>query len=88
LGPASASGRHLWLRRLHLRTRGGARRAQQLAAHVLEAVEWMWTYPETAEPQTVIVYAWNELSEGGWLVPTLEEGDARLRAISEALLNR
>jgi len=61
---------------------------EQLAAHVLEAVEWMRTYPEAAEPQTVIVYAWNELSEGGWLVPTLEEGDARLRVISEALLNR
>ncbi len=61
---------------------------EQLAAHVLEAVEWMWTYPDAAEPQTVIVYAWNELSEGGWLVPTLEEGDARLRAVGEALLNR
>lgn len=61
---------------------------EQLAAHVMEAVQWMWTYPDAAEPQTVIVYAWNELSEGGWLVPTLEEGDARLRAISEALKNR
>lgn len=61
---------------------------EQLAAHVMEAVDWMWTYPDAAEPQTVIEYAWNELSEGGWLVPTLEEGDGRLRAIGEALTNR
>lgn len=36
-------------------------------------------------PNTVIVYAWNELLEGGWLVPTIGEGTSRLDAVSGAL---
>lgn len=33
----------------------------------------------------VVIYAWNELSEGGWLVPTRKEGTARLEALASAL---
>lgn len=33
----------------------------------------------------IIIYAWNELSEGGWIVPTKEEGVRRLEAFARAL---
>ena len=32
----------------------------------------------------MLVYAWNENSEGGWLVPTLGEGTARVDALAAA----
>lgn len=58
---------------------------QELAASVREAVEWNAAHPDAAEANAVILYAWNELDEGGWIVPTLSEGTARLDAIGEAL---
>ena len=33
----------------------------------------------------IVIYAWNELSEGGWLVPTKVEGTSRLEMLSTAL---
>ena len=33
----------------------------------------------------IIIYAWNENDEGGWLIPTLSEGTARLDAIARVL---
>jgi hypothetical protein len=47
------------------------------------ATDWIQTNASTAEAKTVIVYAWNEHDEGGWLCPTLGEGDARVRALAE-----
>jgi hypothetical protein len=34
---------------------------------------------------TAVIYAWNELSEGGWLVPTIGEGRERLQGLGSAL---
>jgi hypothetical protein len=34
---------------------------------------------------SVIIYAWNEFAEGGWLAPTVGEGVRRLSAVSTAL---
>jgi len=33
----------------------------------------------------VLIYAWNENDEGGWLIPTLSGGDARLEAVHKAI---
>jgi len=36
--------------------------------------------PQEVNPaNAILIYAWNELDEGGWLVPTLSEGDAVCR---------
>jgi hypothetical protein len=58
---------------------------QELADSLRSAIQWMEENPTTAEANAVIIYAWNESDEGGWLVPTLHEGTARLDAIREAL---
>ena len=57
----------------------------ELAAHVQNAVQWCNANPTTAHARTVLIYAWNEFDEGGWLCPTLTEGPARLHALQEAL---
>ena len=60
---------------------------QQLAAHLKAALDWNQAHPEAAEANAVLIYAWNELDEGGWLVPTKLEGTARLDAVKELLRN-
>lgn len=57
----------------------------QIATHLGEGVQWLRDYPASAEAKTIIMYAWNELSEGGWIVPTHSEGTARLEAIRQVL---
>jgi len=54
---------------------------QELAAHLQEALTWMAQYPTTAPARISLIYAWNENDEGGWIVPTLRDGSARLDAI-------
>jgi glycosyl transferase family WbsX len=57
----------------------------ELAEHLLHALQWVRQHPNDAEPNAVIIYAWNENDEGGWLVPTLFEGPARLNALRTIL---
>jgi hypothetical protein len=45
--------------------------AEQFAEHLGHAVAWCRSHPDVAEAQAVIIYAWNEHDEGGWLCPTL-----------------
>jgi len=58
---------------------------QELADHVKSAMSWIESNPSVCPAHTVLIYAWNEFSEGGWLVPTLREGTARLDALSRIL---
>jgi len=58
---------------------------EQLADHVNEALVWTRTHTKACPAQAILIYAWNELSEGGWLVPTLKDGTARLDALSKVL---
>ncbi len=58
---------------------------QQIAAHLESAVTWVKTNPEICVANAILIYAWNELNEGGWLLPTLKEGDARLVEIRKVL---
>lgn len=57
----------------------------ELTEHVEGAMHWVRLNPTVCEANTVIIYAWNELSEGGWLVPTLSEGTRRLDAVRRAV---
>jgi len=49
------------------------------------AVNWVNNNPSAAEPNAIIIYAWNELTEGGWLVPTRGPGTARIEATAQVL---
>ena len=53
----------------------------ELAGHVADAVTWVNRNKIAAEADTAVIYAWNENDEGGWLVPTLGERDARVKAM-------
>jgi hypothetical protein len=57
----------------------------ELAAHLKAALDWTAAHPEAAEARAVLIYGWNELDEGGWLVPTKAEGTRRLDALAEVL---
>jgi hypothetical protein len=60
---------------------------RELAGHIGEAMGWAEARPKQCPAQTVIVYAWNEHDEGGWLCPTLgADGSpdaSRLKAVAE-----
>lgn len=60
----------------------------ELASHLGHAVKWVAEHPDVAEAGAVLIYAWNENDEGGWIVPTLSEGTARLDAIEAVLESR
>lgn len=57
----------------------------EIARHLKNALKWNTTYPKTAETNAILVYAWNEFDEGGWLCPTLYYGTNRLNAIQKIL---
>jgi hypothetical protein len=63
---------------------------QEIAAHLKDALKWSAANPcATAEANTIQIYAWNEITEGGWLLPSNTAfnpvGSGRLQAIAEVL---
>ena len=58
---------------------------REIRAHMESALCWVQHNPEAADSRAIIIYAWNENDEGGWLVPTLSEGTARLDALRGVL---
>lgn len=60
----------------------------ELAAHLDKAIQWTKANPDTAKASTVLVYAWNEFDEGGWICPTLDEGTGRLDALRKVLRSK
>lgn len=60
----------------------------ELADHLRSAVFWTRSNPDATRADTILIYAWNESDEGGWLVPTHSEGTARLDAIKRVLQKR
>lgn len=62
---------------------------EELAAHVREAIVWTQTHRELHPANTLLIYAWNEHDEGGWLQPTLgangQPDEARIRALAKIL---
>lgn len=53
----------------------------ELSAHLRSAFAWIDANPDAAEAKTMLFYAWNEVDEGGWLVPDLGSGSAKLDTI-------
>lgn len=58
-------------------------RPAEIADHLGNAIRWVAAHPGAASANTIIVYAWNEHDEGGWLNPTLAEGAARVEALGK-----
>ena len=61
---------------------------QEVAMHLKAGLDWVKINPAYARPNTVIIYAWNECSEGGFIIPVAEtdslainHGTQRLDAI-------
>ncbi len=53
----------------------------ELAAHLHKGLTWVHDHPGEARAHAVLIYAWNENDESGWIVPTLSEVSALLDAI-------
>jgi hypothetical protein len=75
-----AEGRLMWFRRT----------PHEVATHVADAVAWVESNPRlrpeaAPAPPVVLIEAWNELSEGSYLVPTVGEGKAYGTALASAL---
>jgi hypothetical protein len=58
---------------------------QEIGKHLQETLKWVRVNRSFNESNNVLIYAWNEYSEGGWISPTLLEGNARLRAVRQAI---
>ncbi|MCM8827432.1 MAG: glycoside hydrolase family 99-like domain-containing protein [Candidatus Omnitrophica bacterium] len=55
---------------------------EEIADHLREGIRWAI---KNKSP-FIIIYAWNEFSEGGWIMPTLIEGDERIKEIRKVIL--
>jgi hypothetical protein len=44
----------------------------ELGRHLADALNWTHSNSDAAPARTVLIYAWNEHDEGGWLCPTLK----------------
>ncbi len=42
----------------------------EIATHLSHAVSFVKDYPRICAANTILIYAWNEYDEGGWLAPT------------------
>ncbi len=62
----------------------------ELAEHIGHGVSWLKKHPGRNGVELVLIYAWNEIDEGGWLVPALPEpngqGTARINALRKVLV--
>ena len=57
----------------------------QIRNHLINTVDWVKKNKQSAKAQAILIYSWAEYPEGGWLNPTLLNGDDRLRAIAYGL---
>lgn len=61
----------------------------QIAAHLCAAIEWTQANRDLNPANAILIYAWNEHDEGGWLQPTLgidgKPDDSRIRTLSHVL---
>ena len=60
---------------------------RELATHLTAALDWCASHRDAADAAAVIIYAWNEIDEGGWLLPSLwpDQGTSRLDAMRGVL---
>lgn len=62
---------------------------EEIASHIGRNVDFLKKSPNPDGVNLVLIYAWNECDEGGWIIPTIPaprgEGSARLDAIRKIL---
>lgn len=58
---------------------------EEWTGHIRQAAHEAAANPRNSGFSSVIFYAWNEFSEGGWIAPTVGEGTRRLAVIARAL---
>ncbi len=61
---------------------------EELTAHVEEGLTWVDAHAASAPADVVVLYAWNEHDEGGWIAPTWTAAGpdtSHLDAVAEAL---
>lgn len=58
---------------------------EELAANLNNALQWVNKNRSVVEANAVLIYAWNEFDEGGWLCPTLGNNTRNLDAIGKVL---
>lgn len=56
----------------------------ELTQHVRSAIDWVKLNPQVAIANSILIYAWNEYDEGGWLPPGLDKKSDRLSSIRQA----
>ena len=61
------------------------RTPQKLYQHILNTESWMINHKDKTIGNLAIIYAWNEVCEGGYLVPTKEDGYSYLYAVKNAV---
>jgi hypothetical protein len=61
---------------------------QELADNLRSAIDWTQQNRKRVESNVIHIYAWNETGECAGLVPKLDEGTARLDAISRVLTSQ
>jgi hypothetical protein len=64
------------------------RTPQQFADFLRDAIVWMDKHPEqTITEHMVLIYAWNEFGEGGYITPTQGDSDGKyLKALRSVLM--
>ncbi len=45
----------------------------EISNHIADAVDWIKSNTAISEANTILIYAWNEHVEGGWICPTLSD---------------
>jgi hypothetical protein len=58
---------------------------KELAAHLTRALDWVAARAPNEQAPAVLIYAWNENDEGGWLMPTWPCQTDRLDALHQVL---
>ncbi len=62
----------------------------QIAEHIRAAIEWTQANRDLNSANAIVIYAWNEHDEGGWLQPTLgtdgKPDDSRIQALRRVLV--
>ncbi|MBQ6107594.1 MAG: glycoside hydrolase family 99-like domain-containing protein [Thermoguttaceae bacterium] len=58
---------------------------EEIADHIARNVDFLRKSPNADGVNLVLIYAWNECDEGGWIIPTQILGTARIDALSQKL---
>ena len=60
---------------------------QQIANHLKQGLDWIDNNRTSTYARTLLIYAWNEFDEGGYICPTLNNNTDRLKAVRKVLVH-